>query len=131
VTTAFTDPFDALLISTADVLTRDASPAGSSGDAYGLSDPAFTTVDTGVPCRVSSNPVGTDKEMMARMKEDIAYKKVFMRPWYDPNNRNPLSHDHWLRIYGYDTSSLYDIFEIRDPGGMGHHLEIDCRLVEP
>lgn len=175
------DPFDSLLNQLASVLTRDTA----TGDAYGLSDPAFTTIATGVPCRVSSGSVGIDKELMAGSKEDIAFKKVFMRPWFDGSG-NPLTHDHWLLITvsskaptpdfpniegtrdgaspGYflnieglpddpvpipgnflniegspddpaliqpGVTNMYDIFEVRDPGGMGHHLEVVCRLVEP
>src|ERR1700680_4610218 len=47
------DPFDALLTSTADILVRDRA----AGDRRGMSDPAFTSVATGIPCRVAANKV--------------------------------------------------------------------------
>jgi hypothetical protein len=142
--------FDNLLISTADVLTRDTV----GEDARGMADPTFTVVATGVPCRVSmGKTVGKGKENRAKAKEQIAYREVFMRPWFaDPSpdgsyvpyvlvggvnyNTEPLTHDHWLRIpsplivngvtiYG----DLYDIFDVQNPGLLNDHLEVWCQLV--
>src|ERR1700678_2227046 len=101
-----TDPFDSLLTLTASILERVASSAGGYGGA-----PSFTIIATGVPCRVATFSVPADKEMLARAKEDIAFKKVYMRPWfldpspdgsYVPNwtvagvtyNTEPLTHDN-------------------------------------
>lgn len=120
------DPFDSLLNQLASVLVRDVS----GSDAYGQANPSFTTVATGIPCRVSTLSVGTDREYLAKSKEDIAFKKVYMRPWFDGGGK-PLTHDHWLEIVVNGNDNMYDIFEIRDPGGMGHHLEVLCRLVIP
>jgi len=134
------DVFDAQLDKLANVLTR--STAG--GDKYGLADPSYTTVATAVPCHLSTGSVGTDKELLAKAKEAIAYKKVFLRPWfldpapdgsYAPNhaigatsyNTKPLTHDHWFQIDGV----MYDIFQIHNPAGKDHHLEVWCRLVLP
>lgn len=107
-----TDVFDTLLNTTADILTRDTS----AGDSRGMSSPAFTVVAMGIPCRVAEGK-GTPrgKEERAKSKLAIAYREVFMRPWfldpspdgaYIPNwvvsgttyNTQPLTHDHWLRI---------------------------------
>jgi hypothetical protein len=136
----FTDPFDSLLNQTASVMVRDVSGA----DGYGQANPAFTTVATGVPCRISTAAVPSDKEFLAKFKMDIAYKKVLLRPWfldpapdgsYVPNhvvgattyNTEPLTHDHWFQIDGQN----FDIFELHNPGGMNHHLEAWCRLILP
>ncbi len=118
--TVITDPFDLLLIETAQVMTRNASSAGGYGGTQ-----SFTAVGTPVPCRVSTGSAGIGKEMRAKSKEDIYFRRVFMRPWYDPSN-NPLNHDHWrLQIAGV----MYDIFDILNPGGMNHHLEVSCRVL--
>lgn len=150
------DPFDILLTQTMDVMERDTA----AGDDRGLSDPTFTTVGSAVPCRISTAKklVGSGKEVLARMKEAIAYREVFMRPWYadpDPDgsvqpfvvtngttyNTQPLTHDHWLltpsqsilNANGEPTPGMQlDIFEI-DPlcnqDGSLHHLEVWCRVV--
>lgn len=121
----FTDPFDLLLIARAAVMLRVASSAGGYGGTA-----SFTTLATGVPCRVAEDSVPTDKEFLAKSKEGIAYKKVFLRPWFDSDN-NPLNHDHWFQITVNGNTNMYDIFSIHDPGGMGHHLEVECRVVDP
>lgn len=135
-----TDAFDLYLNKFATVLTRSTQ----GGDGYGQADPTFTPVDVGVPCRVSVAMAGTDIELRAKSKEDIAFRKVYIRPWfldaspdgsYVPNhavggvtyNTQPLTHDHWLQI----DSQMYDIAEEpRNPGGLNHHLELVCRIVE-
>ncbi len=119
----FTDPFDLLLNQLANVLVRTSSSAGGYGGTA-----TFTAVATGVPCRVATDNVPTDVEFLAKSKEGIAYKKVFMRPWFDSDG-NPLSHDHWLQIDVNGNTDMYDIFQIHDPGGVGHHLEVECRLI--
>ena len=119
--TAILDPFDRLLNATAQVMTRTASSAGGYGGTQ-----TFTAVGTPVPCRVSTGAAGVGKEMRAKSKEDINFRRVFMRSWYDPSN-NPLNHDHWLQIGGV----MYDIFDILNPGGMNHHLEVWCRVLQP
>jgi len=108
------DPFDSMLNTTLDILTRDTAP----GDKRGISDPSFTVIAMGVPCRVAEGKgVPAGKELLAKSKLAIAYRKIFMRPWfadpspdgsYTPNwtvggnlfNTQPLTHDHWLRITG-------------------------------
>ncbi len=148
------DPFDALLTSTADVMTRNTSP----GDKRGISDPAFTTVATGIRCRVAANKIAPKgKEDRAKMKLSIAYREVFLRPWFlDPSpdgsyipytvvggityNTQPLTHNHWLLIPSSTSVNVngdaipgeqYDITEIDNPGLMHHHLEVACELVLP
>jgi hypothetical protein len=121
----FTDPFDLLLNQVATVMTRTASSAGGYGGTA-----SFTTVGTGVPCAVHEDSVPTDKEFLAKSKEGIAYKKVFLRPWFDTDN-NPLTHDHWFQITVNGNTNNYDIFQIHDPGGIGHHLEVECRVIDP
>jgi hypothetical protein len=106
------DPFDALLNMTLDILIRNTSP----GDSRGMSSPVFTVIALGVPCRVAQGKgVPRGKEDFAKSKLAIAYREVFMRPWfadpspdgsYIPNwlvsgntfNTQPLTHYHWLRI---------------------------------
>ena len=134
------DPFDLSLNSGSSVLARDLT---GTGNGYGQNNPTFSTLATGVACRVGILSVGTDRESLAKSKEDIAYRKVFLRPWYQdaapdgsylPNhvvgattyNTEPLTHDHWLQING----EMYDIFELRNPSGLNHHLEALCRIVE-
>lgn len=147
-----TDSFDALLTTTADVLTCDTS----SGDRRGLSDPSFTTIATGVPCRVAmGKSVTRGKEDRAKSNVAVAYREVFMRPWFlDPSpdgsfvpytaigrvtyNTEPLTHAHWLLIPSSTAvnskgeavpGEQYDIFEIDNPGLAHHHLEVSCELV--
>jgi hypothetical protein len=104
--------FDTLLNTTLDILTRDTS----AGDSRGMSNPAFTVVAMGVPCRIAEGKgIPRGKELLAKSKLAIAYRQVFMRPWfadpspdgsYIPNwtvsgnvfNTQPLTHFHWLRI---------------------------------
>jgi len=136
------DPFDALLNQVAAILSRDAP---GSGDKYGQNSPVFATIASGVKCRYATlSQVPTDEEFLAKSKEAIAFRKVYLRPWfadaspdgsYQPNhvyesttyNTEPLTHDNWLQINGEN----YDIFELRNPGGLYHHFECLCRVIEP
>jgi hypothetical protein len=115
-----TDVFDALLNTTADILTRDTS----AGDARGMSNPAFTTIATGIPCRVAfAKGLPKAIEVRAQSKLSVVYRQVFMRPWYlDPSpdgsyfpntvvggvtyNTQGLTHDHWLLIPSTTASLL-------------------------
>ena len=120
-----TDPFDLLMNQVATVMTRTTSaPGGYGGTA------SFTNLTPTWACRVAEDSVPTDKEFLAKSKEGIAYKKVFGRLYLDSNG-NPLNHNHWLQITMDGTTKNYDIFQIHDPGGMGHHLEVECRVVDP
>ena len=146
------DPFDALLTSTADVLLRNVS----AGDKRGISDPAFTTIATGISCRVAANKVAPKgKEDRAKYKLALAYREVYLRPWFlDPSpdgsyvpytvaggityNTQPLLHTHWLLIPSSTAlnsngesipGEYYDIEEIDNPGLAHHHLEVMCELV--
>jgi hypothetical protein len=137
---AIGDPFDSLLNATLAVLERDLA---GSGNAYGLNNPSFTTLFEGWPCRVATMAVPPDREFLAKSKEHIAFRKVFLRPWfadqspdgsYQPNhvigattyNTEPLTSDNWLLIAGEN----YNIFELRNPGLLFHHLEASCRVIE-
>jgi hypothetical protein len=127
------DPFDALLISSATILVRD---AGETADAYGTSDPTFTNATPGgiytnpVACRVSLGK-GRAKQFKADKKVAINFREIFMRPWFDANG-NPISTNHWLQISGVDgTNRLYQIFQVDNPGGMGHHFEVWATLYQP
>lgn len=123
---AVTDPFDLLLIDTAQVMTRTSSSPGGYGGTQ-----SFNAVGTPVPCRVSTGAAGVGKEFRAKAKEDIYFRRVFMRPWYDPDE-NPLNHDHWLQVTDKDgNQTMYDIFDILNPGGLNHHLEVWCRILAP
>jgi hypothetical protein len=146
------DPFDALLTSTADILSRDTSVA----DKRGMSDPTFTTIATGIPCRVGVGKAASKgKEERSKTAIAIAYREVYMRPWFlDPSpdgsfvpytvvggftyNTVPLTHNHWLLIPSSTAVNSnnqpipgeeYDILEIDNPGLAHHHLEISCELV--
>ena len=146
------DVFDTLLTTTADVLIRDTS----AGDKRGMSSPSFTTIASAIACRVAEGKeVPRGKEQLAQSKVGIAYREVFMRPWYlDPSpdgsyfpywvkggttyNTQPLTHDHWLLIPSATVKNsnnqatpgaYYDIFDIDDPGLAHHHIEIWSRLV--
>jgi hypothetical protein len=148
------DPFDETLISTADVLIRDAT----GGDGYGLPDTTFQTLMTGVSCLViSGSAAGKQKEFRAKSKETITFREVQMRPWFlDPApdgsfepyhvfggvtyNTTPLTHHHWLLIpssaalnqNGEATpGELYDIIDVQNPGMQNHHIEVWCQLVIP
>lgn len=148
-----TDVFDTLLITTADILTRDTA----AGDSRGMSNPAFTTVASNIPCRVAEGlPVPRGKELLAKAKVAISYRAVFMRPWFaDPSpdgsyfpfwvnggvtyNTKPLTHDNWLLIPSASvlnslgkatTGEYHDIFDIDNPGGANQYLEIWARLIE-
>jgi hypothetical protein len=106
------DVFDALLNTTADILTRDTT----GDDKRGMQNPTFTTIASGIPVRVSvGHGVPRGKEDRVKSKLAIGYRKVFMRPWFvdaSPDgsfipywvvagvtyNTRPLTHDHWLLI---------------------------------
>ena len=127
------DPFDALLISSATVLVRDANV---TADAYGTSNPAFTNATPGTnnvnptPCRVSLGK-GRAKEFKDTKKVAVNYREIFMRPWYDSNG-GLIGPHHWLQVTGPDgTNVMYQIFQVDNPGGMGHHLELWCQLYQP
>lgn len=148
------DVFDTLLTATADILTRGTG----SGDKRGISSPAFTTVASAIPCRVSVNHgVPRGQEELAKSKLALAYRKVFLRPWFadaapdgsyipfwvyegTTYNTQPLTHDHWLLVPSQSvlnansqpaTGVYYDIYEIDNPGNANHHLEAWCRVVIP
>lgn len=115
--------FDKLLVSSADILLRTPGAA----DEYGVAPSTFATVDSGISCRLSTVAKGRPKEYKSEKKFEVKYVTVFMRPWVDPADGTPLTHDHWFLING----QYYDIFQINDPSGIGHHLEVDCELVVP
>lgn len=148
------DPFDAQLTSTLDVLIRDTSV----GDERGISDPTFTTLATGVRCRVAMGKgVEKGKERVSKDKVTIAYREVFLRPWFlDPSpdgsyvpytvvnavtyNTKPLTHNHWLLVPSSTSLNSnnepipgeeFDIQEVNNPGFAHHHLEVSCILVQP
>ena len=148
------DAFDAQLTTTLDILSRDTS----IGDERGLSDPAFTPVARNIPCRVAEGKVaGKGKEDRSKTHVAIAYREVYMRPWFAdpaPNgsfvpytvisgvtyNTQPLTHNHWLLIPSASAlnsnheavpGDFYDITEIIDPGYAHHHLEVACEVVLP
>jgi len=148
------DAFDALLTSTLDIMTRDTS----EGDKRGFSAPEFTTVATGIPCRVGVGKATTKgKENVAKDKVSIVYREVFLRPWFlDPSpdgsyvpytvvggityNTKPLTHNHWFLVPSSTAvnsnneaipGEQYDIQEIDNPGLAHHHLEVECIVVQP
>jgi hypothetical protein len=139
-TSVLADPFDQMLNAVATVMQRDLA---GTGDKYGKNSPTFSTVGAPLPCRVGILSVGTDRELLAKSKEDIAFRKVLLRPWFvdqspdgshQPNhtvggttyNTQPLTHNHWFQING----EMYDIFELRNPGLLFHHFEALCRVIE-
>jgi hypothetical protein len=113
-----TEAFDLELNKTADVLMR---PSG--GDTYGAQSNNLVKVGTAVPCRVSLGK-GRPHEAKTPLKSAKNYREVFMRPFVDANG-NALSHKNWLQIEGL----FYDILQVDDPGGLGHHLEVWCELI--
>ncbi len=148
------DPFDYELTSTLDILTRDTA----SGDERGISDPTFTTVATGVKCRVSvGKGVTKGKEESAKSNIALAYRMVYLRPWYldaSPDgsfvpfatvnnityNTQPLTHHHWFLVPSSTAvnsnnepipGEQYDIQEIEDAGLVHHHLAVTCLVVQP
>jgi hypothetical protein len=148
------DPFDAELVTTLDVMTRDTA----SGDERGISDPAFTIIATGIPCRVAEGKATQKgKEVRTKTTVAIAYREVYLRPWFldpAPNgsfvpyavvngityNTQPLTHNHWLLIPSSTARNSnnepipgeqYDIVNIDNPGLMNHHLEVACEVVLP
>jgi hypothetical protein len=148
------DPFDAQLTSTLDILSRDTA----SGDKRGISDPTFTTIATGIPCRVAEGKTAQKgKEVRTKSTVALAYREVYMRPWFlDPApdgsfvpftvvsgityNTKPLTHNHWLLIPSSTAvnsnrepipGEQYDITEIANPGLAHHHLEVSCEVVLP
>lgn len=148
------DPFDAELVTTLDVMTRDTA----SGDERGISDPAFTIVATGIPCRVAEGKAAQKgKEARSKTTVAVAYREVYMRPWFldpAPNgsfvpytvvsgvtyNTQALTHNHWLLIPSSTARNSnnepipgdqYDIIDIDNPGLLNHHLEVFCEIVLP
>jgi hypothetical protein len=148
------DPFDALLTSTLDVLERDTT----TGDKRGMSSPAFNTIASNIPCRVAMGQVApAGKEDRAKMKIALAYRKVYIRPWFaDPSpdgtyvpfyvyngvtyNTQPLTHDHFFLIPSASAvnsnnqpipGEYYDVTDIDNPGLVHHHLEVACQVIIP
>jgi hypothetical protein len=146
------DPFDTLLTTTFDVLTRDTT----GDDKRGMASPAYTTVASNIACRLmeaSGTPRG--KKERAKAKTAFMYHAVFMRPWFlDPSpdgsyipywvdggttyNTKPLTQDNWLLIPSASVEnsndqatpgSYYDITDIENPGGANHHLEVWCQVL--
>jgi hypothetical protein len=120
------DAFDQSLTAVCSVMVRD---AGVTCDAYGTADPTFTTLATGIPCRVSLGK-GRAREWKSGKKIAVNYKCVFMRPFFEPISGLPLGPHHWLQVTSaeYATPQNYQIFQIDDPGLLQHHLEVWCEL---
>jgi hypothetical protein len=112
------DAFDATLNKVASI---QAHVAGS--DDYGSQGSTLVTLATGVPVRVSLGR-GRAHEFKADKQFALNYREVFMRPWYDSNG-NLLSRLNWLLIDG----ELYNVYQVDNPGGLNHHLEVWCTLV--
>lgn len=142
-TIAIADPFDQLLAAAETTLAVMARDLTGTGNKYGLNSPSFTSLALGVACRVAILNVPSDREFLAKSKEHIAFRKVFLRPWFqDPSpdgsyqpehvyesvtyNTKPLTSDHWFQING----EMYNIFELRNPSLLFHHFEASCRVIE-
>jgi head-tail adaptor len=146
------DPFDALLTTTADILTRDTT----GDDPRGMASPSFTTIASGIACRLAEGR-GTPRGKKERAKDKLAFMfhEVFMRPWFldaSPDgsyipywvnggktyNTQPLTQDHWLLIPSASAintnnqaapGAMYDITDIDNPGAANHHIEVWCQVL--
>lgn len=138
-TSAIVDPFDLMLNKVGVIKERTTSGYGGYGGT-----PSLSTVGATAKCRYATlASVPTDIEFRSKSKEAIAFRKVFLRPWfvdqspdgsYEPShvigpdtyNTQPLRPTHWLLI----ENEMYDIYELRNPGGLYHHFEACCRVIE-
>ena len=117
------DPFDSLLNAVCDILENQ-----STQDSYGHRPEQvqnFTVIAT-VACRVSTDAPGRPHEYLVEKESSVDFARVFMRVPTLPGGVNLDTH-HWLRI----GSDFFNIFNILDPGLLGHHLEVVCKIVTP
>jgi head-tail adaptor len=126
-----TDPFDALLISTAAILEKVTYTPGG-GDAYGQPSQSFTTKLSSWPCRVSTKKGGIEyKEGKEFAKNTF---RIFMRPPLkdDGNNAFTLGTHHWIQVTDErGAAQLFNVLGVNDPSFLGHHLEVEVEQVLP
>lgn len=118
------DPFDNLLNKTCAILKNQ-----SAKDGYGQKSAQprdFTTILDNVRCRISTDAIGRPKEFKVEKKSSLSYVVIFMRPPALPGGAKLTPH-HWLKIEG----QFYNIFEVKNPGGLNHHYEVISELVIP
>jgi len=126
------DAFDKVLNSTVSVWKK-----GGNGivDNYGIESQVFTLLLESVPCRIDAGP---GKEIVSEAGFGTQTYTVFMRPLLVDNPPVPLNIHHWLQInnsYGNDVApvsaggTMLDIKNVKNQSG--HHLEIECLLIEP
>jgi hypothetical protein len=110
-------------------------------DGYGIQHQTFILIKTGVPCRADP---GAGKELDTDVAFGIQTVTFFMRPQTVDDPPIPLDIHHWLQInstslmddtiqtFPIDANgTMYDILNIKNPGLIGHHLEIEAKLIEP
>jgi head-tail adaptor len=119
--TPLANSFDKALLHLVDIMKRD----GSTADDYGVSKPDLVPVALAVPARVCIGK-GRTKEFMAEKKSAENWRTIYMRPWVDGAGK-PLTTHHWIRF----NNQLFDIKQVDDPSGKGHHLEVLCLLTIP
>lgn len=112
------DPqFDALLISTADVLRR---AVATTDDNYGQSTSALpTTVASAVPVRLSTK--GAGREWKYDKKTEVDTLVVFLNV---PTGWE-LTNKDWFLIDGIK----YGVTSISDPSNLHHHLEATVEVL--
>lgn len=120
------DPFDQLLNATAQVLRK----TDQTSDGRGVQVQDMAVIQEGVPCRVSTQAKGRPKEDKVGKKAAYEYRTIYMRPYAGAGA--PLTRHDWLRT----TDELgfvhtYDINNISDPSGAGHHFEILVEEINP
>jgi hypothetical protein len=111
-------------------------------DGYGIQSQNYILVKTDVPCRADP---GDGKELDTEAAFGVQTYTFFMRPQMVDTPEEPLNIHHWLQVnqitsmtgvvttYPLDptVTPMHDIQNIKNPGQLNHHLEIQTRLIEP
>ena len=111
-------------------------------DGYGIQQQVFTLLQSGVACYIEPT---TGKEVATDVAFGLQTHIFYMRPPSVDDPPIPLNIHHWLQInsvrdmdgdviYASDpdpNGTMYDIKNIKNPGLLGHHLEVETQLIEP
>jgi len=135
------DTFDRLLKSHCSIWKK-----GGTGvfDQYGHESQQFILLVDNVACWVTPR---AGKELESEAAFGIQTHTFFMRPQFVDDDQRPLDIHHWLQLNRVglfdgteriiidppdaEQGQLYNIVNIKDPGMLGHHLEVQTKLIEP
>lgn len=136
------DKFDKVLNSRCSIWKK-----GGTGifDDYGHESQVFSLLAEDVPC--SAQP-GDGKELATDAVFGIQNWTFYMRPILVDDDQVPLDIHHWLQLNKWTNPftqeetvlvdppdaegiQLHNIVNIKNIGMLGHHLEIQTKLIEP